>query len=124
MTSSKRTNRWRAGCGLALLAGASFGCSAENTANPPIDDVDTAWDCKVGADGVLRAAGTVTNHSSKASFYMVTVDFALGGRSFDSVTTTADHVAPGESIRLEASVSDPPSGEHDCFVSGVERFKD
>ena len=122
MTSTTGTDRWLVGGGLALLAVAGLGCSAES-AHPPIDDVSTSWTCEAGADGLLRATGTVTNHSSKPSFYVVTVDFALDGRSFDSSTATADEVEPGETVRLEASVDDPPAGDHDCFVSDVERFK-
>ncbi len=123
MTFTQRTTRCLAGSSLALLAAVSLGCSAENSAHPPIDDIGSSWECGTGTDGVLRAAGTVTNHSSQLSFYLVTVDFALDGHSFDSATTTADGVAPGETVRVEASISDPPAGDHDCFVSDIDRYK-
>ena len=123
MTTTTRTHRWLAGSGLALLALTGLGCDAENTAHPPMDDVDPVWSCHAGVDGVVRAQGSVTNRSSKPSFYLVTVDFAVGGRSFQSVTESIDDVEPGETVEVEASVLDAPEGEPACFVSDVDRFK-
>jgi hypothetical protein len=123
MNSTFRTHRWLAGSGLALLVLTGLGCDAENTAHPPMDDVDPAWSCRADAHGVLRARGSVTNQSSKPSLYLVTVDFAIGGRAFDFVTERIDDVDPGETVEVEASVFDAPDGEPDCIVSDVERFE-
>ena len=123
MTFTQRTTRCLAGSGLALLAAVSLGCSAENTAHPPTDDIGRLVGVRDRNRRRASRPGTVTNHSSKPSFYLVTVDFALDGHSFDSATTTADGVAPGETVRLEASISDPPAGDHDCFVSDIDRYK-
>jgi hypothetical protein len=123
MTSTTHLHRWLAGSGLVLLAAAGLGCSAESSTHPPMDDVDPPWTCQADDDGVVRAQGSVTNRSSKTSFYIVTVDFAVAGRSFDSVTETVDDVAPGETVEVEASAFDAPDGKPACAVSDVERFK-
>lgn len=123
MNRTTRTHRWLAGSGLALLVLAGLGCDAENTVHPPMDDVDPAWSCQIDADGVLRAQGSVTNRSSKPSLYLVTVDFAVDGRSFDFVTESIDDVDPGETAEVYASAFDAPDGDADCVVSDVERFE-
>jgi hypothetical protein len=65
----------------------------------------------------------VTNHSSKSSVYLITVDFTVDGESFDTGLAFADDVDPGESVALQATASDPPAGDADCVVSDVQRFK-
>jgi hypothetical protein len=122
MTNSNRTNRWLAGSGLALLALCGLGC-ADESANPPMADVDASFTCDSDADGALRARGSVTNHSSKPSFYVVTIDFTVDGRSFESATGTVDDVAPGETAPIEVAAFEAPEGDLDCFVSDVDRFK-
>jgi hypothetical protein len=121
-TRTTRTHRLLAAGGLTLLIMGGLGCTDES-AHPPMDDVDPAWTCSTEADGVVRATGSVTNHSSKSSFYIVTIDFAISGRSFGSATSTVDEVAPGETVVLEAAARDAPTGEPTCVVSDVERFK-
>jgi hypothetical protein len=124
MTTAKRTHRWLAGSGLAaILAASGFGCSGENTANPPLDDIDHPWACATGEDGVVRAEGTVTNRSSKPSSYVVTVEFTDDGEDLGSASASVDHVDPGETTELIVSSGETAHGDADCTVDDVARFK-
>jgi hypothetical protein len=111
----------------AVAAGALAACFAlsacevdAETAHPPRDDV-ADWSCAVEPD-VVRASGTITNHSSKASFYIVETEFRLDGRVVDHRSTSIDDVEPGETARFETS-SDVVDDNVTCLVTSVERFK-
>jgi hypothetical protein len=70
----------------------------------------------------VRASGRITNHSSKASFYIVETEFRLDGRVVDHRSTSIDDVEPGETARFETS-SDVVDDNVTCLVTSVERFK-
>ena len=108
----------------ALAAPVVFGLAAcdTETANPPLRDVDQGWQCQPD-DGLVHATGSVTNHSSKPSFYVVTVSFFADGVEFDHATATADGVAAGATAPVSASTGERPSGDVTCAVTDVERFK-
>jgi hypothetical protein len=119
-----RTHRFltAAGLGLAVVAGASA-CSTQNTAHRPIDDVNTGWTCQTGADGFARSVGSVTNHSSKPSFYLLTVEFGVDGRLAKRATGSLEELAPGATARLEVVGDQVPAGELSCRVAEVERLR-
>jgi hypothetical protein len=119
-----RTQRWltAAGLGLVVAAGASA-CSTQNTAHRPIDDVNTGWTCQTGADGITRSAGSVTNHSSKPSFYLLTVEFGVDGRPATRATGSLEELAPGATGRLEVAADQVPSGPLSCRVAEIERLR-
>ena len=111
----------------ALAAGALVACFAlsacevdAETAHPPRDDL-AGWSCDVGRD-LVRARGTIINHSSKASFYIVDTEFRLDGRLVDHRSTSIDDVEPGETARFETS-SDVIDDNVTCLVTSVERFE-
>ena len=112
------------GLGVALLACFTFSaCGDTNeTTHPARSDVDAGWTCGVD-DGVVRASGTITNHSSKTSFYIVETDFRLDGNVVDHRSTTVDRVEPGETARVETVSSDVVDDDVTCHVTGVDRFK-
>jgi hypothetical protein len=122
MTSTKPTT-FVALAALALPLALGLGaCDPDESTNPPTDDVDPGWTC-VEEDGLVRSTGTVTNHSSKASFYLVTVTFSSDGVRLDSATASVDGVESGATAELSASADLSPSGDVSCVVSEVERFK-
>jgi hypothetical protein len=73
---------------------------------------------------VTRAAsGTITNHSTKASFYIIETQFRLDGRVVDHRSTSVDDVEPGETARVETVSSDVVDDGVTCHVTSVDRFK-
>ncbi len=113
----------------AFAAGALAACFAlsacevdTETTHPPRDDVDSSLSCDV-EPGLVRATGTITNHSSKASFYIVETEFRLGGRVVDHRSTSIDDVEPGETARFETVSSDVVDDNVTCLVTSVERFE-
>ena len=122
MTHTTRIHRWLAGSGLALIALGGLGCSGDSTTHAAVDDLDSNWSCTTES-GVAKARGSVTNHSSEPSFYIVTVDFRAEGRRFESTAHSRDGVAPGETADIEVAVADAPAGDVECAVRDIERFK-
>lgn len=122
MTTTKKT-KLVALAALALpLAFGLSGCDPDDGPNPPRADLDPGWTC-VAEDGLVRSEGTVTNHSSKPSFYLVTVTFSSEGEQLDSVTASVDGVESGATATLSASADVSPHGDVSCVVSDVDRFK-
>jgi hypothetical protein len=108
----------------ALLAGLALAaCMDDESANPPLDDIDTGWACAPDPTGGVRAVGTVTNHSSTTSFYVIEIAIERGDEVLDEDSATIDEVAPGETARVDARVSDLDGSGASCTVTGVERFK-
>jgi len=109
---------------LAATAGAVAvlgGCSTDVTAHPPDADVPEPLSCEIAADGALRATGDVTNHSSKASFYLIEVAFTDEGTVLEQRMVTVDSVEPGSTVGFEAVLPDAPRGA-DCRLDGVDRL--
>ena len=121
MTMTK-TTKLIALAGLALPLALGLTACDDESAHPPLDDVDSGWTC-AHEDGVVRASGAVTNHSSKASFYAVTVSFSADGVQYATGSTTVDEVGPGRSARLEVTSDEEADGDLTCAVTEVERFK-
>jgi hypothetical protein len=65
----------------------------------------------------------VTNHSSTTSFYVIEIAIERGDEVLDEDSATIDEVAPGETARVDARVSDLDGSGASCTVTGVERFK-
>ena len=125
MTTTKTTKTTKLVALAALALPLAFGlgaCDPDESTNPPMDDVDPGWTC-VEEDGLVRSEGSVTNHSSKASFYLVTVTFYADGARLDSSTASVDGVDSGATATLSASTDVPSHGDVSCVVSEVERFK-
>jgi hypothetical protein len=113
-----------AGAAVALIACFTLSaCEVDSeTTHPPREDLDAGWTCDVDAD-VVRASGTITNHSSKTSFYIVETEFRFAGRVVDHRSTSIDGVEPGETAHVEAISSDVVDEDVTCHVTGVDRFK-
>jgi hypothetical protein len=123
-TQTKRLrNARRVLLGLAAITAGvlASGCDDEST-NPPRNDIDAGWTCQV-QDGAARSGGTITNHSSKASFYMIDIAFRVEGETVAKRSASIDDVGPGETTRVEAVASDVHDSKVTCHVTNVERFK-
>jgi hypothetical protein len=116
---------------LAVAAISAASLAAEvidgETTHPPTKDVDGGWSCSVDAE-VVRASGSITNHSSKTSFYMVEVEFRVGGDVVEQRGASIDDVEPGETALVEVTTSLAElrrhgSGAITCEVGDVDRFK-
>ena len=128
LTTNSNSRRWHLVTGTAVALIACFTLSACETeaeteaAHPPRNDVDAGWTCDVESD-VVRASGTITNHSTKTSFYIIETEFRLDGVMVDHRSTGIDDVEPGETARVEAVSSDVVDDDVTCHVTTVERFK-
>ncbi|MEO8694061.1 MAG: hypothetical protein ABI658_11125 [Acidimicrobiales bacterium] len=109
--------------GLAALSASAFaiGCDDETT-HPPRSDIDAGWTCDAQS-GIARYGGTITNHSSKTSFYMIEIAFRVDGETVAKRSASVDEVGPGETTSVESVASDVRATKVTCHVTGVERFK-
>jgi hypothetical protein len=110
-----------AGCAIAaslLVAGA---CEDES-AHPPLDDIDAGWTCTHEA-GLVRTAGTITNHSSKTSFYLIDIEFRDNGKVVANRGASVDGVGPGQTTQVESVAAVTDATDISCHVKSVDRFK-
>jgi hypothetical protein len=98
-----------------------LGACTDESAHPSRDDVGSDWSCTIDGD-VVRAGGTITNHSSKTSFYQLDIEFRVDGEVVDERGASVDGVEPGEATRFEV-ISDQAHGDVTCHVADVARFK-
>ena len=71
------------------------------------------------------ARGTIVNHSSKRSNYLVSVSFEdAAGTKFGDGFQAVNNVEPGQKATLEmSSLAEPPAGSTvTCKLTEVERF--
>lgn len=96
-----------------------------NTENPPTDDVELA-ECGPGVGNVggnfIGAAGTITNHSSEPSDYMITVEFTADGTRYTESFSSASAIAPNQSAEWSALTVDEARPNTECNITSVERF--
>ena len=130
MNTSPHRTRFHRATRPALVAAAIVGtfgltsCMGES-ANPPTHDIDPGWQCVADPVGGVRSTGTVTNHSSKTSFYVIDLAVQRGDAVLASGSVSVDGVEPGETVRIDTLLDD---GDADfegtaCTVTNVERFK-
>lgn len=98
--------------------------SSDNTANPPTADV-TVDACEVDEFGFVTVPLTVTNHSSEASSYFITIEVTDAndvrvGEALGSVDT----LRPEQTAQVDAAGFDDLSGAGavTCTLLRVERF--
>jgi hypothetical protein len=96
--------------------------SSLNTTNPPQRDI-SADDMKCTTDslGNMVAAGTVTNHSSKASVYTVTISFRRNSVEVGTGIDVLPSVSAGEKASWTANSSTPANGSFSCKIYDIER---
>lgn len=97
---------------------------SDNSTNPPQADLNGDTECVLGTLGWVTAQGTLTNHSSKTSSYMVQVSFNdEAGVRFAEAPTFHNDVRAGETVRWDASAPQgAPAGMWTCEVVSIERF--
>jgi hypothetical protein len=112
---------------LAVALVGTFGltsCMGES-ANPPAHDIDPGWQCVADPAGGVRSTGTVTNHSSKTSFYVIDLEVKRGKEVVASGSVSVDGVESGETVRIDTLLDDGNvqfEGSA-CTVTNIERFK-
>lgn len=97
---------------------------SDNETHPPQADLNGDTECTLDELGSVVAKGTLTNHSSKTSSYMMQLSFndAAGVRFAEAPVFHSD-VRAGETVRWEASgLTRPVDGAWTCDVVSVERF--
>jgi hypothetical protein len=97
---------------------------SDNTTNPPQADLNGDTECTIGQFGSVAAKGTLTNHSSQTSAYMIQVSFNDAAKvRFAEGSDFHNDVRAGETVLWEASGHvDPVDGPWTCDVVSVERF--
>jgi len=95
--------------------------NSRNNENPPPDDV-TLGACTNESFGGPTARGTLLNHSSKLSNYIIEVNFTDdAGTIMAQATGFASNIPPGATANWEAvSLSDYASAS--CTVAKVDRY--
>jgi len=105
-------------------AGSGVDTESGNTEHPPPADVAITT-CAPDPDvGWILAAGTITNHTSKASTYFVQVEFvdANGIRYAEGITSSST-VAPGQAVEWEASGLTEARAGGKCKLISVDRYE-
>lgn len=90
--------------------------------NPATEDVELST-C-TGDEYSVKAGGTITNHSSKASNYSIEVEFVYeSGTRFADGLDFQTNIAPGQSSNWEAldMPSSMPTGPFTCRIVEVDR---
>ncbi|CAB4890493.1 unannotated protein [freshwater metagenome] len=91
--------------------------------NGPNGDVEIAT-CTTDSMGQLSATVKITNNSSKASNYIITVVFETsdGATQIDSTFAAANNLEPGQNATADAySFKDAPAG-FKCRITDVTRY--
>lgn len=110
-----------AGAALLSAVAALSACDGA-TSHPPADDIDPGWTCVASGDAV-HAVGTITNHSSKTSFYVVDVEFRVGNE-VALRSGSVDGVAPGQTVTVGITADGLHTPDDaTCNVSEVTRLK-
>jgi hypothetical protein len=108
---------------LLLLAPLVALAACTDPSEKGLEDVDPEIACASATDGVVRATGSLTNHSSSTSSYFVDIEFFVGDRSIDTRTAVVEGVAPGDTVPVEVTVRDAPPGPARCELVSADRMK-
>ncbi|MFI9106063.1 hypothetical protein ACIGXA_36725 [Streptomyces fildesensis] len=97
--------------------------SVTNSDHPPADDVRITA-CEVDSSaGIPTAKLEITNHSSKRSSYIITVEFDKpDGTRVSEGATGSTSVASGQKVQTSAAGLGQVSGTITCKVTNVNRF--
>lgn len=98
--------------------------NSDNRENPPVDDVSLT-DCVIGEFGWAAATLEITNNSSKASSYMITVEVVDGdGNRLEEAFTFIEALRPDQSTVAQAQGLEDVSEASgvDCVLLSVDRY--
>jgi hypothetical protein len=96
---------------------------SNNTEHPPPADINGEPDCTTDPALGPVARGTLTNHSSELSGYMISVDFEDGaGTRVAEGTAFVNNVQPNQTANWEASSLEPDVQFETCEIVSVERL--
>jgi hypothetical protein len=93
-----------------------------NKENPPGDDVEIV-SCEVDEFGLVSAVAEITNHSSKESDYLITMNVERGGTVVGEAFGSQDNVDAGQSAQTDVvGTVSGEGGDVTCILEEVERF--
>lgn len=97
---------------------------SDNTTNPPQADLNGDTECTLDEIGWVTAQGTLTNHSSETSSYLIHVSFNdEAGIRFHEASAFHNDVRSSETVRWAAFPPHrAPEGPWTCEVVSIERF--
>ena len=97
---------------------------SDNTTNPPQADLNGDTECVLDTLGWVTAQGTLTNHSSETSSYMIQASFNdEAGVRFAEASAFHSDVRAGETVRWDATAPrGAPPGPWTCEIVSIERF--
>ncbi len=94
-----------------------------NAKHPPHDDVSSgSMQCTTDTSGNMQASGTITNHSSNASTYTISVSFRQNGTEVGSGSDIVPSVSAGGTATWTANSVTTVDGSFSCRITDVERF--
>ncbi|MFJ4791747.1 hypothetical protein [Kitasatospora purpeofusca] len=95
---------------------------SNNTDHPPAGDVTVAG-CDTNAAKFPVAHLEIRNHTSKASTYIVSVEFTdSSGTRLGEGLTSSTAVAPGQLVKTDTAAIVEVSGDIQCRVTRVDRY--
>lgn len=97
---------------------------SDNASNPPQADLNGDTECAVDDLGWVTARGTLTNHSSQTSSYIIHLSFNDGAAvRFAEAPAFHNDVRAGETVRWDApTFTRPAEGAWTCEVVSIERY--
>lgn len=104
------------------IASAAFGGDdpKSDTSPPALEDVGARLEWRTDLDG-LQCSGTITNHASSASGYLLKVEWVSDGGKLADATTVVQPVAPGASTTFSVTSAAKGTAATTCRVAEIER---
>ena len=94
-----------------------------NAKHPPQDDVSPgSMQCTTDSSGNMQASGTITNHSSNASTYTISVSFRQNGAEVGNGSDVVPRVSADGTATWTVNSVTTADGSFSCKITDVERF--
>jgi len=94
-----------------------------NSKNPPQKDISAEnMTCTTDSSGSMKASGTVTNHSSKNSVYVITISFRRNGTEVGAGSDFLPSVGAGETANWTANSAVEADGTFTCRIVEIDRL--
>jgi hypothetical protein len=104
----------------ALGIGACGDDPTSDTSPPALEDVGPRLEWSTDLEG-LRCSGTITNHASSASGYLLKVEWVSDGTKLADATTVVQPVTPGASTTFNVTSAAKGTAATTCRVAEIER---
>lgn len=108
------------GLAVALLSGCGDDGGTSSGDPPALADVGTKLEWSTDLDG-LRCSGTITNHASRATGYLLKLEWVSENTKLADATTVIQPVQPGASSTFEVTSAAKGTASTTCRVAEIER---